>query len=189
MDTVYDNHYQSTDYFGKPLPELIEYFTTQKAKGKLLDVGCGQGRNLIPLAVDGFETTGIDISQVGLTQIKEIAKERNLSIEVLLVDQFEFKGYGIFDYILLDSMFHFSKPDRAKEEEFITRILKEAKSGCKIIFSIQDIGKKVKILKSIIDGSNVSKIETEKKATYIFEDKTSDHVSHSPYRIVVVEKR
>lgn len=189
MDTVYDDHYQNTDYFGKPLPELLEYFTTQKAKGKLLDVGCGQGRNLIPLAVDGYETTGIDISQVGLTQIKEIAHEQNLSIEVLLVDQFEFKGYGSFDYILLDSMFHFAKPDRAKEEEFIARILKEAKSGSKIIFSIQDTGKKVKIFKSIIEGSNISKIETEQKATYIFKDQTSDHVSQSPYRIVVVERR
>ncbi len=189
MSTVYNDHYQTMDYFGKPIPELIEYFSSRKNKGKLLDVGCGQGRNLIPLAIDGYETTGIDISQLGLSQINEIARERNLAIEVIRIDQFEYKHYGIYDYILLDSMFHFAKPDRVKEENFIIRILEEARSGCKIIFSLQDTGKKVNILKGIIQDRHDLKIETEQKVRYVFKDKMTDHESHSPYRIVVVDKK
>lgn len=36
-----------------------------------LDLGCGNGRNAIPLARMGYEVTGMDISQVALNQAKE----------------------------------------------------------------------------------------------------------------------
>ena len=52
MNVSYDKQYQTENLFGEPYSE----------RGRLLDLGCGQGRNAIPLAQLGYEVTGMDIS-------------------------------------------------------------------------------------------------------------------------------
>lgn len=46
-----------------------------------LDLGCGNGRNAIPLARMGYEVTGMDISQVALHQAKEKLKLERVEVE------------------------------------------------------------------------------------------------------------
>lgn len=50
MTVTYDKHYETENLFGDPYPELIEFFDKYSRKGNLLDLGCGQGRDAIPLA-------------------------------------------------------------------------------------------------------------------------------------------
>jgi tellurite methyltransferase len=66
--TEYDAYYQEKDYFGETSKDLLAFFKNISEEGELLDVGCGQGRNAIPLAQIGFEVKGIDISKVGIEQ-------------------------------------------------------------------------------------------------------------------------
>ena len=44
----------------QPVYDFIENFKPKK--GKILEVGCGNARNLIPFAKSGFECYGIDFS-------------------------------------------------------------------------------------------------------------------------------
>ena len=74
MTTTYDKLYKTKNLFGKPYTELIDFFTDNPPIGKVLDLGCGQGRNAIPLAILGFEVVGIDISRVGIEQINQVAQ-------------------------------------------------------------------------------------------------------------------
>lgn len=69
MKVAYDKYYQTENLFGKPYPELIKYFSTYPKQGKVLDLGCGQGRDSIPIARLGFDVTGIDNSRVGIEQM------------------------------------------------------------------------------------------------------------------------
>ena len=50
MNVEYDKYYQTEKLFGEPYPELINFYAEIKNKGKLLDLGCGQGRDAIALA-------------------------------------------------------------------------------------------------------------------------------------------
>lgn len=46
---------------------------------KILDVGCGSGRNLLYLALLGHQITGIDINNSALRSIKDISEKENLN--------------------------------------------------------------------------------------------------------------
>ena len=74
MTVTYDKYYQTENLFGEPYPELIEFFAEYPYKGKLLDLGCGQGRDAIALARLGYSVTGIDNSKVGIQQMNQIGQ-------------------------------------------------------------------------------------------------------------------
>lgn len=187
MTVTYDTYYQTENLFGEPYPELIEFFNAYPKNGKILDLGCGQGRDSIPLAQLGFDVTGIDNSKVGIEQMNQIAKTKNLRLKGIIADIFGFENFAGYDFVLLDSMFHFAKNDRAKEIEFIKKIISEIGKGCLVIFCIQDTGKKVEILKDTIESEEkVDQIE-DKKFKYVFED--GEHKSKSNYRMVVIKKQ
>ena len=46
--------------------------------GKCLDLGCGTGRNAHPLAYDGFDVLGIDISDVAINRFNRVSKDYKL---------------------------------------------------------------------------------------------------------------
>lgn len=188
MTVTYDKYYQTENLFGNPYPELIEFFSEYPQRGKVLDLGCGQGRNAIPLSRLGFTVIGIDNSQVGIEQMNRIAKTENLNLKGKVADIFEFNNFAEFDFILLDSMFHFEKKDRKKETDFVKNILSKIKYSCLLIICIQDTGKKVEILNQSIDFEKQLDRLVNKKFKYLFEDNQSGHKSETNYRIIVVRK-
>ena len=105
-----------------------------------------------------------------------------------MADIFEFDDFTDFDFVLLDSMFHFAKKDRKKETDFIKKIRSEIKPGCLLVVCIQDTGKKVAILNQSIDFKKQRARLVDKKFKYSFEDSESGHTSTTNYRMIVVEK-
>ena len=72
--------------FGKePIPFLKQHVDLLP-KGKALDIAMGEGRNGVFLATQGFQVTGIDISQAGLQKARTLAAAHNVSIETRMVD-------------------------------------------------------------------------------------------------------
>ncbi len=49
--------------------------------GKVIDLGCGPGRSLLPLAQRGYACTGVDLSPPMLAQAKQTFNEAGLSAE------------------------------------------------------------------------------------------------------------
>ena len=56
------------------------------ANSKILDIGCGKGREAFCLNDKGFRLTGIDISETVIESAREIAKINNLDIEFAVSD-------------------------------------------------------------------------------------------------------
>lgn len=65
-----------------PIPEFFERYKEELKDGKILDLGCGNGRNLRYIAQKGFKTYGIDISKEALTQLKETLEKEKLKAEI-----------------------------------------------------------------------------------------------------------
>ena len=105
MTVTYDKYYQTENLFGDPYSELIEFFAEYPKNGKILDLGCGQGRDAIALARLGYSVTGIDNSKVGIEQMNQIGKDENLNLVGQVGDIYSFSRFDQFDIVLLDSMF------------------------------------------------------------------------------------
>ena len=188
MTVTYDKYYETENLFGEPYPELIEFFAEFPRKGKVLDLGCGQGRDAIPLARLGYSVTGIDNSRVGIDQMNEIGLKEKLNLDGQVGDIFGFDRFIEFDIVLMDSMFHFAKKDKEKEIGLIKKIISEIKIGSLIVVCIQDTGKKIQILNQAIDLKERHNRLADKAFKYVFEDKDSGHKSETDYRMIVIEK-
>ncbi|MCG8309919.1 MAG: class I SAM-dependent methyltransferase [Cytophagales bacterium] len=186
----YDKYYKTEDLFGEPYPELIDFFKSYEPKGKLIDLGCGQGRDSIPLARLGYEVTGIDNSKIGIAQMINKSDNEHLNITGLVGDIYAYDRYQDFDIVLLDSMFHFEKRDKEKETNLIDKIAKRIKNDGLICICIQNTGTKVKMLKETIKNTKLNfDILNDSYLIYRYEDKESGHKSETGYCIYVVKKK
>jgi len=71
------------------------------APGKrALDIACGEGRNSIFLAMHGFATTGLDISDIAIEKAEQQARENGLSIDFRRVDLDEYRIAEQYDVVL-----------------------------------------------------------------------------------------
>jgi len=54
-------------------------------RGKLIDIGCGEGRDSVYYSKAGFDVTGIDSSPVAIEKCKRLASDYHLEVNELLV--------------------------------------------------------------------------------------------------------
>jgi SAM-dependent methyltransferase len=92
---------QAGDRFVKPDASLVEMIRDLKP-GKALDIGMGQGRNAIFLAQQGWDVTGLDVSELGVAEAKERARKLGVRIDARVQDVYRFDfGEGQWDLICL----------------------------------------------------------------------------------------
>ena len=65
-----------------------------------LDIACGEGRNSLFLAQHGFNTTGLDISDIGLAKGRKRAETNGLDVDFRRVDLDIYIFEGTYDLIL-----------------------------------------------------------------------------------------
>lgn len=188
MPVPYDQYYRTENLFGEPYPELIRFFTGLPKHGKLLDLGCGQGRDALALAKMGYEVTGIDHSEVGIRQMVQKAEAEGLKINGIVGDIYSTTEFDLYDFILLDSMLHFSKPDVQKETDLVKKIINGSKKEALIIFCIQHSGKKVAVLQHILSQLIFDQPLKEADFIYTYCDQESGHSSSTPYKLLAIKK-
>ena len=85
--TYWDSIYTHSPFkSGKaPLPFVIEMLPRLQ-KGKLLDIGMGEGANAVYLAQKGFAVKGFDISAVAIEHAKKLAQETGVKADFNTTD-------------------------------------------------------------------------------------------------------
>ena len=63
--------------------EVIGHFP---CGARLLDIGCGLGREAFPLSDSGFDVVGIDISQEVISQVRRLSSEKGYDIPFIACD-------------------------------------------------------------------------------------------------------
>lgn len=93
--------------FGDVSQEIFDLIPMLPSRAKILDLGCGDGRNALPLARAGFDVTAIDLSQVGIHKLNTLAERENLSIQTAVADMTTFKIPRDYDLIISQGCLHF----------------------------------------------------------------------------------
>ncbi len=89
----------------RPVYDFIERYKPNK--GKILEIGCGNSRNLIPFAKLGFECHGVDFSEKMLEQSKKLAHKNNIKLYLKEAEITKLPYHdNYFDYILYISSLH-----------------------------------------------------------------------------------
>ncbi len=70
---------------------ILVHFLDLFLKGKILDLGMGEGRNALFLAERGFNIEGIDLSKTAIERCLQLAKDRNIDIEAHVGDFRDFR--------------------------------------------------------------------------------------------------
>lgn len=86
--------YQYYDFLQphKDLDKVIQIFREREVD-KILDVGCGAGRNLIPLVRQGFDVSGVDLAPEGIKRADDELEKEGLSANLAKADIFESLPY------------------------------------------------------------------------------------------------
>lgn len=88
---MWDERYATDEYvYGTPPLPFLKEEASHLTPGKALCIGAGEGRNAVWLAEQGFDTTALDISRVGLDKAERLAKNRGVSLTIEKADAAEF---------------------------------------------------------------------------------------------------
>ena len=104
----YDALYRTTpDALGAPTKALARLFARFEGQGlDVLDVGCGQGRDALPLARAGHRVHGLDLSPAGIACLLAAAEAEGLAVTGEVADLTLWRPARPYDLVLVDRTLH-----------------------------------------------------------------------------------
>ena len=111
----------TTFLFGSsPNKTVTEFENLFNEKGAVLDIGCGDGKNVVYLARQGFKNIdAFDISETAIEKLKRISDNEKLEINSQVKSLQEFNFEKQYDLVLSFGVYHF-----VPEQEWKNFILK-----------------------------------------------------------------
>jgi tRNA (uracil-5-)-methyltransferase TRM9 len=109
-----------------PFPKTVIELSKTWKPGKILDLACGNARNIIPFSEEGFDCYGIDFSETMIKSAKELLTRKKQKVELKVGDMLKipYKD-NYFDYVIcIASFHHLKKEEQKKGLEEVRRVLK-----------------------------------------------------------------
>ncbi|GJM41004.1 MAG: hypothetical protein DHS20C20_12860 [Ardenticatenaceae bacterium] len=187
--TVYDEHYRQENLFGEPYREFVTFMADWEPKGTVLDVGCGQGRDALFLAEQGYQVTGIDASKLGINQMVATAEAQNLTVKGIVADFYNHTFSQNYDVVVLDSILHFQKRDLEKELGLLKTLSEHLNRGGLFCCFVHKSKAKEKHLKQFFAKNHPSwSILVADYLSYTYEEKETGFRSVSEYLMFFVQR-
>lgn len=104
MDAAdWNARYASTDLVWSAEPNrFVREIVESWPAGRSIDVACGEGRNAIWLAGQGWDSVGVDYSDVAIDKARRLAESRGVSVDFRCVDATTAPlETGAYDLVLL----------------------------------------------------------------------------------------
>lgn len=116
--TDYDNRYNDEGYYWGLIPNNLCYeimrIKPPTKPYKVLDIGCGEGKDAVFLAKNGYQVTAFDISEQGLSKAKELADNCGVKVDFFKADVRDYRIETDYDIIFSSGVFHYIPQDLRK---------------------------------------------------------------------------
>jgi tellurite methyltransferase len=117
------------DPFGSASPEIIELMSHVRPGSNILDLGCGVGRNALPLARAGMSVTAVDASRAACARLRAIAIAVEFAARLNVVEQdirdFDFAQH--YDVVIAHGVLHLLP--YADRRDLLERIMSNTSPG------------------------------------------------------------
>lgn len=117
--TGYDNHYDTKDFYWGLLPNHICYEIMKILPPirpyRVLDIGCGEGKDAVFLAKCGYAVTAFDISVHGIEKAKNLARHNKVDVSFFKADLFDYRFDTTYDIILSSGVLHYLSLEKRKD--------------------------------------------------------------------------
>jgi len=117
----YEKLYDQDDYYWSKKPskmccKVLDLLPPEKPL-KLLDIGCGEGRNAVFFARNGYHVSAFDLAESGVRKTKEYANEVGVEIDAFVTNLLEYRLSEKFDILFSAGVLH-CIPSNLREEIF-----------------------------------------------------------------------
>ena len=136
--TNYETWYEGDTYYwglepGDFLDELIKLCPPAPDK-KVLDIGCGEGKDAIYMAGKGYQVSAFDLTENGIRKTLALAKDRNVKINAYVDDINTFEIKYQYDIIYSTGTVQYLFEENKKA--FFDKIDQMTKTGGIVFFNV-----------------------------------------------------
>ncbi len=128
---------------------LDQIMKTRYAFGdKILDAGCGNGRNMYWFCNNNFDMCGVDRDQRSIEQVKELYPKLSKNFKIAELTKLPFRD-DFFDHLICSAVLHFAK-DKDQFLEMFAELVRVLKPGGSLF---------IRIASDICAENNITHIE------------------------------
>ena len=118
--TYYENAYRNADgyYWGvKPSQMCLKVLSLlpPEKRLKVLDIGCGEGKDAVFFARCGYDVSAFDISDSGVEKTKRLADDAGVYVNAFKADINDYRLESDYDILYQVGVFHAIKPELRDE--------------------------------------------------------------------------
>ncbi len=114
--TKYEEKYQKEGYYWGIAPNRLCYeimkLRPPTKPYKVLDIGCGEGKDAVFLARNGYQITAFDLAENGLKKARELAEYNGVEVNFFRANVNEFLPEDTYDIIFSSGVFHYIAENR-----------------------------------------------------------------------------
>jgi len=117
--SFYEKEYEKDDYFWGVQPSMmclkvLELMPPVRPL-KLLDIGCGEGKDAVFFARCGYEVSAFDISDAGIDKLKRLGEKARVHINAFKANILDYRLTSSYDILFSSGALHYIKPNLRDE--------------------------------------------------------------------------
>ena len=114
--TEYENRYSAEDYYWGLEPNSMCYEALRMLPPlkplRVLDIGCGEGKDAVFFARNGYIVDAFDVAESGLDKARSLADKCGVNVNFFRADVNDFIPEEKYDIIFSSGVFHYIRPER-----------------------------------------------------------------------------
>ena len=116
--TDYDKRYNTEEYYWGLMPNRNCYDIMKRLPPvkpyRVLDIGCGEGKDAVFFAKCGYAVTAFDISEQAIEKAKRLAEYNKVDVNFFKADLFDYCPNTDYDIIFSSGVLHFTQKTQRK---------------------------------------------------------------------------
>jgi tellurite methyltransferase len=117
--SYYEANYRQAEYFWGAQPSLMCLEALKilppDRRLKLLDIGCGEGKDAVFFARCGYDVSAFDISEAGLEKTKRLADTARVQVRTFRANVWDYRLDENYDVLYSSGVLHYLKPELRAE--------------------------------------------------------------------------